>query len=430
MKTASKFFVTGLLIAGLAGPAALAQGVSEASGKVEDRAGNPVQGAVVTLFARSKPDVKYNGKTNKKGRYFVAGLFSVKEQELWSASVEAEGYVVVEAVIESRNVNKVLIGDRMEVKLGPGKTVPDFPIRPLGTAQLDWIVVPADQYEAPLVAGAPTELPQGAEVPEGQPEPQQDPWVQALTLAGAGRLEESVAFFAKAVEEAPGDAERMENFAKVLYQLERHDEAEAQARRAVEIDAARIDAHLLLYTVYVDRGDLESARAAMETALVANPDDPRLLGRLGYAAGELGDVEASIAAYKRITEVNPDNAEAWLVLANLLADAGRLGESEKAYQKVVDLDPDNAYQTYYNLGALIIKRENRTEADTRRAVDAFRRAWEIKPDYARACQELAYALIGLGDRKGALEALETYVASNPQAPEADHMRQLIGSLKK
>ena len=43
-----------------------------------------------------------------------------------------------------------------------------------------------------------------------------------------------------------------------------------------------------------------------------------------------------------------------------------------------------------------MKRPKRSEADTERAIGAFRKALEIKPDYARAALELTFALVGTG----------------------------------
>jgi tetratricopeptide (TPR) repeat protein len=185
---------------------------------------------------------------------------------------------------------------------------------------------------------------------------------------------------------------------------------------------------MVLFNVYDARGDLEQAKSVLEAAQETAPRDTRILLRLAYVANEMGDAEGAIAAYTRVTEVNPDNAEAWLSLANLHADAGHLKESEYAYQKVVEIDPEGAHQTYYNLGATIIKRSNRSEADTRRAIEAFRKALELKPDYARAAQELAFALIGLNDKDGAREVLRAFVDNNPDSPDTPRMKSLLQTL--
>ena len=141
-----------MLIAAVTLPA-FGQGVSEATGQVVDREGNPIQNAVVTFHSKSKPDVHYTAKTNKKGKYFVPGLFTAKEDELWLMEIKAEGLLPVEVRIVSRTVNKVLIDD-LTAKLGPGKKPPEIIIRPLGKATVDWTLAPADEFaaEVPVVA--------------------------------------------------------------------------------------------------------------------------------------------------------------------------------------------------------------------------------------------------------------------------------------
>ena len=129
--------IIALAVLGIAALPVSAQGVSEATGNVVDREGNPIQSAVVSFHAKSNPGVPYTGKTNKKGRYFVAGMFSAAEGELWVVRIEAEGYAPVEVRIESRTVNRVLVGDPITTKLRPGKKPPEFPIRPLGKAIVD-----------------------------------------------------------------------------------------------------------------------------------------------------------------------------------------------------------------------------------------------------------------------------------------------------
>jgi len=408
---------------------AVAQGVAEANGQVLDREGNPIEGAVVTFWAKSNSEVTYEDTTNKKGRYFVSGMFSAVEDERWYLKCEAEGLSPVEVRIESRNVNKVLVGDVMTSKLKFGQAAPDIVIRPLGKATVDWTLAPAEEAEAEALAQQQVAAEAAAAESGKTAQPQKDPWVEALTLASAGSLEESVELFREAVEEEPENAERHETFAKILYRLEQHDEAEAEARKAVEIEPARVESQMVLFNVHDKRGDLEQARTILEAARTAAPQDTRILLRLAYVAKKTGDTAGAIAAYTQVTEADPDNAEAWLELANLHDEAGNLEASEGAYQKVVEIDPAGAHQTYYNLGATIIKRGNSSESDIERAIDAFRKALEIRPNYAKAAQELAIALITVGDKDGARDTLEVFVGGNPDAPEAPQMKALIQSLQ-
>lgn len=417
-------WLAGLVLGVVLASPAWSQGVSEASGSVTDRNKNPIAGATVSFWAKSNPKVVYTGETSKKGRYLVSGLFSNVENERWDMKVEAPGYVPVEVRVESRNVNKVLIGDVMTAKVSRRMAAPDIMIRPLGHAQVDWIMVPESEAEELALDTGPGALPEAS----GAPAAAQDPWDEALTLAAKGNLEAAVPLFEKAVEQQPDSAERREALAKVLFRLDQPARAAEQARRATEIDPARTDSWMLLFSVHEQRGELDLAAEALEQARKTAPADVRVLDRLAFVATRRGDRAAAIEAYTEITRLKPENAEAWAALGNLHAEAGDPTASEAAYAKVVALDPQKAYQTYYNLGVLIANRESISEEDSRRAVAVFRKAVEIKPDYAPAWQQLGYALIGLGDNAAAAEALQNYLKAKPGAADAERVRAMIKTL--
>ena len=79
---------------------------------------------------------------------------------------------------------------------------------------------------------------------------------------------------------------------------------------------------------------------------------------------------------------------------------------------------------HFKLGKIQYRTKLYTEAET-----SFTKALEIRPDYAKAAQELAIALITVGDRNAARDTLELFVSSNPDAPEAPRMKALIQSLQ-
>ncbi len=425
--TRARAIVGGTLLSVLFCGTALGQATCEAYGTVKDREDNPLEGVVVTFRPRGNPSMTYSATTNKKGRYFATGLFTPKEADKWEILVEAAGYVPVKVVIESRTVHKVLVGDILESELPLGAKIPEIAIRPLGSARVDLTLAPESELAQPVPAGRPDEpeLPAAAAAPRDS-----DAWNEALTLAQAGELEAAVRHFEKAIAASPDDADRAATFAKVLYGLERYAEAEVQAQRAIGIAPALADAHRVLASAQIERGRLDAARATLAAAIAAVPGDIELRERLAFVAGELDDSPGQIAAYEGITTIDPANVNAWMALGGLHAAAGDPQRSEQAYQKVAELDPADAYQTFYNLGVLTMNRRDRSEADTRRAIDAFRKALEIKPDYGLAYQQLGYALLGVGDRQGAVEALETYVRVSPSAADVARVRGMIETLKK
>ncbi len=423
-----------LLLLVAVSPASAQVGASEANGTLEDRDGNPVAGATVTFVPQGNPTLVYSGKSNKKGRYLVAGLWTPKENDRWNITIEAEGFTPVHVRVESRNVNRVLIGDIMEQKLSSRTKIPEIGIRPMGKVKLDVTMAPSDvlatEERAEALAAAGAGQGTGEIVDPDSVVVQQDPWNEAVTLASTGDLRGSIPFFQEAVEKEPDNAERHEAFAKVLYQTDSYDVALVHAQKATELAPERFEALMVLYSIHVGRQDMASAKATLEKARVLAPQDVRVLQQMAFVAAKSGNTAESIQAYQAIVELSPDNADAWLALGGLYAESGESLKSEAAYQKVIEISPESSHRTFYNLGVLIMNRKNRSQEDTRRAVDAFEQALRIDPKYAQAYQQVAFAQLELGDRSAARESLEAYVRVSPNAPDASRIKGLIKTLSQ
>lgn len=400
-----------------------AQAVSEARGIIRDNEGNPLQGVKIVFRNTASDRAVYETRTNKKGRFYIDNLLYYQNQEgRWLVTVELDGYVATSLEFNSRT--QVRLVDKFTKNLGPDVRIPPLNIRPLGKAELNFVMTPADQ----LATVAEVEEEDAAA--EAPPAPRQDPWDRALMLANAGDLEESVESFEKAIKEEPDNAGRQDTFAKVLYQLERYDEAEAQARSAIALDPANTSTHLVLYSIYVGRDDLESAQAALDAAREQDPHDRDVLEQVAWLASRKGKPEEAIPAYEAMTAADPGDVEAWVALGGLYAGEGLMEQSEAAYRKVVELDPTNAYQTFFNIGVLTENKDVLTDEDNRRAVEAFRKAVEIKPDYAEAWRRLAFASLRTGDLSGTRAGLERYLELAPDAPDAAQVKAMLGGLPK
>lgn len=422
----TRHLAIGILLVALASAVAYAAPATcEARGTIVDENGDAIVGAKIIFAPTGNPATKYDGTTNKKGRYYVPGMFNPSSEGKWNVVIEAEGYLPISMEIETRTVNGVLI-DEASTKLNPNSSIPAVLIRAMGNARVDFVLSPADQVvqAAEALAAAKAAEAGGEVTPKAR-----DPYEAALETVSSGDLEGSIALFEKAVADEPDSAERQESFAKVLYQLERYDEAEPYAVRALEIEPDNVEMYMVLYSVYVGMGRLDQAGEALRNAEQVAPGDPRILQQLAYVASESGDTEGAIAAYEGLVETDPGNTENWLTLAGLYADAGAMDKSAAAYGKVVELDPEGAPQVFYNLGALLMNKPDRNDDDSRRAVEAFRQAVKLDPDYRDAHKQLAFALLGTGDRAGAKSELEACVALAPDAADSAQMKALIQSLQ-
>jgi len=419
-------FPVALLLVAAALPVQATSGPREAQGLVADRDGNPVSGAVVTFTpVDSANKAPITARTNKKGRFFV-NLFSDKGDN-FDIAVEAEGLLPVEVFLESRTVNRVLLGDTISKQLKYGQNIPEIYIRPLGKGEIKITLAPEAEVQAAAQAEA-VKVAAKENAAKEAAQPQKDPWAEALALAADGDLGDAVPFFEEAIEKKPEDLERRETFAKVLYQLDRHDDAVEQATKAVELAPQSVGPRMVIYSSHVARGDLDAAKAVLEEARTIAPGNLNVLEQMGYVADRQNDAAAAIRAYETIVELSEGNADAWARLGDLYAGIGESAKSEAAYERVGALDPEGAHRVFFNIGALIMNRSSRSEKDTQKAIEAFRKAIEVKPNYAEAHKQLAFALLGTGDRSGAKTELQAYVRHAPDAPDAAQMKSLAEAM--
>jgi Flp pilus assembly protein TadD len=166
----------------------------------------------------------------------------------------------------------------------------------------------------------------------------------------------------------------------------------------------------------------------VQAAQAIAPKDKRVLELAAGVAGLNGDDDAALAALEALVEVDPKSNQSWMTLGGLYAKRGDREKSEQAYRKVSELDPANAHKTFYNIGVLIEKSPDLSEADTRRAIEAYRKAIEVKPDYAPAHRSLGYALVRLGEVAEAKKELSRYVELEPKAKDAAEVKSIVAGL--
>jgi len=300
----------------------------------------------------------------------------------------------------------------------------------MGHAKVDLTLVSEDEADRLAQEAHAEGVASGEIAPAAPTQPERDPWLEATMLANAGEYEGSLPLFVEAIEKQPEDVVRHETYAKILAHLGRYDEAIAAVDGAIALDPDRLECRLVQSQVYIKMGDLDGAREVLDAAQAIAPDEMRIWEQRIYVAQEGGEIDEQIAVHRAVTELQPDQLESWLALGDLHAKNGDLEASAEAYAKVVAIDPDNAYRTYFNIAVLILNRDQRTDDDSKRAIDALRRAVEINPEYGPAWHELGVALLGMGEMAGAVEALESYLRVEPDGKDAQQLRSLVTSLKK
>lgn len=397
---------------------ARAQGTFDFVGKVVDAEKKPVLDAKIRITNQTNAAIFKEGATDKRGNYWIPGVQYSQQNRMFVVQVVTPGLGVHQVKVVGRAGDRTIY-DEWEKDLR-GSTDP-FEVRVLGVGELriELTVGPPAEKDAPTAAAAAP----GAPAAEGA-----DPLLVAQDKARAGDFQGAALLLEGAVKEKPDDVERREWYATVLLRLDRAGEAQAQAMKAIQAAPERVNARITLADAQYQLGQADRARETLAEARKVAPTDARVARRYALIAGETGKVPEAIEAWTVVVGAKPDDAEAWMALGDLHAQAGQTAKSEEAYRKVTELDPQNAYRTYFNLGALIENRDNLTESDNRRAADAFRKAIEIKPDYAVAHRHLGYTLLRMGDLAGAKKAFARYLELDSKAADAAEIRATVKSL--
>jgi Flp pilus assembly protein TadD len=405
------------------GSAAVAQ-TSALIGKVVDMNGKPVQGAEVSAAATAFPDRVTKGASDKKGSFYIDGLLFAAQAPDWKISIKAEGWVPVTLKIVARDGSKTMYFSD-DAKLSAANPSTTFKMRPFSEIRLEYTMRPGDAAaEANPILPVP--VPGAAAAAAGAGEP--DAYAQAIQKVRDGDSEGSVDLFKKAIEEKPDDWERRDVFAKVLLKLDRQGEATIQANKAAQAAPDKAGPLITLTDIYLARSMPDKAAEAVAKAQQLEPDNLKVMERAAAVAASAGKIDEAIAMNEKVLAAKPGNTEVLVALADLYNRNKQPKKAEEALNKVVALDPGNAPRTFYNLGVVIENRDDATEADHRKASEAFRKAIELKPNYALAHRDLGYAMLRLGDLAGARKEFQKYVDLEPRAKDAADINATIKSL--
>ncbi|HEX4299322.1 MAG TPA: sulfotransferase [Gammaproteobacteria bacterium] len=198
-----------------------------------------------------------------------------------------------------------------------------------------------------------------------------------LLLHQRGRSAEAMPWLRHALALAPTNHLFKGNLAGVLQQCGQGEEAERLYREALELNPAYIGGHISLGLMYASRGDHPRALAEFARALALDPDSYHAWVSRGESLQQLARLPEAVEAYRRAAAA-ADGAEQLLGAALGLRDTGQLDEAELCHRQALQRAPYDA-AAESNFGNLFAVR-----GDLAAAEEHYRRAIELKPDYAQA----------------------------------------------
>jgi tetratricopeptide (TPR) repeat protein len=206
---------------------------------------------------------------------------------------------------------------------------------------------------------------------------------------------DAYAIFVRGVEHAPADRTLLANAAAAAQQLGKSPEALTFIDRALEKNAKDAALHALRGTILRSLGRDADAVASLKEATRLAPSDARNHFSLGNALYATGRKDDAIEEYRKATNADRDYTRAWYNLGAALFDQARYSEALGAYKIALDpidrafakgesVDPIHA-RAYANLGAIYIRQQS-----WQQAADAYGKAVSLDPQSADAHYNLGF----------------------------------------
>ena len=188
----------------------------------------------------------------------------------------------------------------------------------------------------------------------------------------------------KAIESDSKNASAHYNYANLLDDLGRRDEAEDHYKKAIESDSNNAKAHYNYANLLDDLGRQDGAEYHYKEALEVDSNAALTHNNYAKLLNNLGRQDEAEDCYKKAIELDPKYAAAHSNYGVLLANLGRQDESRDHYKKAIESNPKYA-SVRNNYADLLRKLERFSEAESE-----IRTALQIEPSDP-------YALSTLGD---------------------------------
>ena len=161
----------------------------------------------------------------------------------------------------------------------------------------------------------------------------------AMVLQQKGKEDEAIAHYQQALKLDPNKFEIHNNLGYALLRMGRISESFPHLRKALEINPNYATTHYNLGNASLQTGLVDEAIVHLQKALEIDPTYVPAYSDLGSALLQKGRLEESFARLQRALEIDPDYKAAHFNLANTLLQMGRVDEGVSHLQKVLTIDP-------------------------------------------------------------------------------------------
>ncbi|MBW2023063.1 MAG: tetratricopeptide repeat protein [Deltaproteobacteria bacterium] len=203
----------------------------------------------------------------------------------------------------------------------------------------------------------------------------------------------------------------------LLYSLTGKSEKAIQSfKKALDINPKQAGALTFLVQAYAKASKVNEALKLCEAMRAKVSKSKPHIALIDYLEGRLAlsgkQPKKAEALFKRAIETNPDMLSPYVALAGIYVREDRVGEALSQYEKLLQKNP-KFIGAYMAIGVL-----HDQKGDWKKAEEYYRKALEIKSDFAPAANNLAWSLAAHGGNiDEALALAQTAKEKMPESPE-------------
>ncbi|MFQ5669817.1 MAG: tetratricopeptide repeat protein [Acidobacteriota bacterium] len=171
------------------------------------------------------------------------------------------------------------------------------------------------------------------------------------------------------------------------------------------------------------QGHYQEALESINKAIALDPDQYAYYNMRGLIYLSAGDLDQALANFRKVLVINPYLTDVHNNIGVALGELGRRDEAMSEFQSVLR-DPGYKHRekALYNVGNLFY-----AQGDYREAVEQYRKAVAVQPEYLKAYYKMGLALQTLGQMDEARRAFEEVVRIDPNSKEAREVKFIINS---